>query len=356
MTNKNLVTLAIIAAVAVTCAVFLSRSTETAPTASGAPQYLIQGLNPDHISSILIGAGDNPVNLKKVGKTFVLTNKGGYPADTEKINELLSKCFELKTIELYTDDKSFHKDLGVTEEDAQAVIKFMNTEANLLTGVIIGNSKETGQGTYVRLVNSDNVYVTLNRPNFNDSAINFLNQDLLSIEAGDIASVTIEGPNGTYTLKDDPESDNLLLENLPDGKVLKDSEARSILSALTYLRFDDVKEASLTKSMSFDNKYTCRLKDSTVYDLSIAKQDEDYFLKCSARFTDTTPVTMQQGQVESEEELKAKEAKLLAKDAAAAFTQKHQSWVYQIPSYKAENLIKTLDEIIEDEPTSDPNS
>ena len=53
-------------------------------------------------------------------------------------------------------------------------------------------------------------------------------------------------------------------------------------------------------------------------------------------------------EVETEEELKAKEAKLLARDAANSFTTKHQGWIYEIADYKAKNLSKELTDLLED--------
>ncbi|MHC4327967.1 MAG: hypothetical protein ACYSWW_07575, partial [Planctomycetota bacterium] len=51
---------------------------------------------------------------------------------------------------------------------------------------------------------------------------------------------------------------------------------------------------------------------------------------------------------ETPEELKAKEAKLLARDGAQAFTAKHQKWVYEIPDWKANNLTRELADLLED--------
>jgi hypothetical protein len=62
---------------------------------------------------------------------------------------------------------------------------------------------------------------------------------------------------------------------------------------------------------------------------------------------DTTPVR-KGAEVETPEELKAKEAKLLARDGAQAFTAKHQKWFYEIPDWKANNLTRELADLLED--------
>jgi hypothetical protein len=100
--------------------------------------------------------------------------------------------------------------------------------------------------------------------------------------------------------------------------------------------------------LTFDKQFICRLKDSTVYTLKIALKDDKTYVTCEAEFTDKTPVTIGL-KAEPQEELKKKEAKLLAQESAIKFTQKHQGWVYEIAEWKANNLIKELSDLIEDE-------
>ena len=67
-----------------------------------------------------------------------------------------------------------------------------------------------------------------------------------------------------------------------------------------------------------------------------------------AEFTDKSPVVKKRGVVESEEELKEKESKLLARDTTIKFNKKHKNWIYEIESWRAINMTKKFDELIED--------
>ena len=62
-----------------------------------------------------------------------------------------------------------------------------------------------------------------------------------------------------------------------------------------------------------------------------------------------TPVTKEKGVVESEEELKKKEAKLLAKEKTQKMSVRHKDWIYEIAENDAKNLTKQLSELIEEE-------
>lgn len=371
MSNKKLTVLGIVAVLMVLWAVIQSRVSNKIGGEPDKPTYLIQGLDPSVVNSIEVGTGEDAFTLKRQKSGFVVAEKDNYPAKTSEINSLITKCLEIQTSEFVTDNPANHEDLEVTEEKARSVIKFMKADPNLslLTGVVIGKTRELGQGSYVRMLSNDpavsnKVYVTSNAPWFGGGAMNYVDQELVSAKSEDVESVTISSEKGTYTLRKKQDSQDVILDNIPAGKKLKSSDARSVLTALTGLRFDDVKK--LPSDMTFDRQYMCRLKDSTVYALRIAKKDDKTYVSCVAEFTDKTPVEkasiQQGGEVESEEELKKKEAKLLARDNAAKFTTTHNGWIYEIPEWKAKNLTKELDDLLEDEEISkedaaaDPNS
>lgn len=352
MSNKKLTILAVVAGVMVLWAVVQSRIANRRTVRTSEPAYLIQGLDPASIGAIVLGTGDDVVILKRQGSGFVVGSKDNYPAKTKEVNSLISKCLEIKTTQLITEDPKNHEALEVTEDKARTVVKFMTPDPNstVLAGVVVGKSEELGQGTYVRLLSSDSgvsnrVLVAPDVPWIADGATTYIEQELISAKSDDIESVTVGSPDGEYTLKKEGDKDDVVLVNTPAGKKLKSSDAGSVLTALTSLRFDDVKKKP--SDMTFDRHYVCKLKDSTEYTLRIAKKDDKTYITCTAQFTDTTPVT-KGSDVESDEELKAKEAKLLARDAANNFATKHQGWIYEIPDYKAKNLTKELADLLED--------
>lgn len=357
MSNRNLAILSIVAAVLVIWAVLQSGISRRPGVESDEPAYLIQGLDLADVGSIVVGTGEDAVTLRRRGKGFAVANKDNYPAHTEKVNELITNCLEIKTAGFYTDNPANHQDLEVTEDKARSVVKFMTAGPNsvVLVGVALGKSTELGQGSYVRLLPTDKVYLTLQSTWIRDSAMDYIDQELITLKRPDIDSVTVSQKSEEYTLKQD-EGENIVLENIEAGKKLKSDEARSVLIALTDLRCDGVTRSA--GGLLFDGQYLCRLKDSTEYKISIAEKADKTFITCSAVFTEGRPT--KDKTVESEEELKEKEAKLFADDKAKEFTAKHQGWIYEIADWKAKNLKKKLSDIVEDEEkpekVEDPNA
>jgi hypothetical protein len=359
MNDKKLTILGIIAVCMVIWAVVQSRISSGPKARPEQMAYLIQGLDPADIGSIVLGTGDSAVTLKREGERFVVTNKDNYPADPREINNLLTECLETRTSQFITDNPANHEDLQVTEEKARGVVKFLKPDSSVLTGIIIGKDRELGEGSYVRLASGDKVYVAPNVLSFGGQAMGYIKQELISVKREDIQSVVVFSPGGEYSLKAGEDGKTVVLENMPAGKRLKSSDSETVFSALTNLRFDDVKKD--TRGLSFDKQFVCRLKDSTVYTVKIAQKDGKSYVTCQADFADATPVVMKENEVQSEEQLKKNEAKLLARDKAKEFTANYQGWVYEIADWKARYLTKQLSDLLEDEQkpkekTAEPNA
>ena len=138
MSNRKLAILAVVAAVMVVLAVIQARISRAPARVSYAGGYLIQGLDTAKIASIVVGKGENAVRLIRRGNRFAVGNKDDYPAETSRINKLLTSCLDIRTIELITSAPANHESLAVTEEKAQNIVKFLDKDGQIITGVVIG--------------------------------------------------------------------------------------------------------------------------------------------------------------------------------------------------------------------------
>lgn len=360
MSDKKLTVLGVLAILSIVAAVLVSQISHRAkPTATEQGSNLIQGLNPANIAQItigpLVGAGKGEqIVLKRRDRGFVVVNKSYYPASNRAINDLIASCLDIRIVELYTQDEKNFKDLGVTEENAASVVKFLDSNGKVITGVIIGRTREKDQMAYGRLVNDNKVYVIYNTPAVQQSPMEFIEQELVSADKANIESVTVSTPKDSYILIGEANGTEIILKDLPAGKKEKKNECTAVFNAIANLRFDDVNSAEEMAYLDFNRRYTCQLKDSTLYTIEIAEEGEKYFVKCGVDFLDKTQVTKEQG-VESEEELKKKEAKLLAKDKAKKLSETVSGWVYHLPQYEAKNMVKPMGELIGDA-NSEPNA
>jgi hypothetical protein len=348
MSHKKLAILGIVAAGMVVWAIVQSNISNR-PVGGGvaAGGYLLQGFDPAAIGSIVVQAGGNTVTLARQDGGFVVLEKEKYPARIKQINYLISTCLDIQTAELITSDKANFAELGVSD-DKQAItaVKFLKPDKSIIAGILIGKHSSDTQGTYVRLVSSDKVYRSKKALWLPPAVMDYIDTILTEVNREDIIKISVDGPDGSYVIMRDPDR-SYGLKNVPAGKTSKPDMVAKVFNALTALVIDDVKKDS--GNLKFDKTYVCELKDSTVYTIHLTSKGNKTFAKCAADFTDKSAVLKKMG-VESDAELKAKEAKLLARDKAEDFIRKTQGWVYEIPEGKAIDLMRKFADMIEDEP------
>jgi hypothetical protein len=349
MSDNKLSLLAVLAAIALIAAVAVHYITNRPPRPPQALTYLIQGLDPDSVAAIKIEADSAKIDLARRGPAFVVTEKDGYPATTDRINELFTGLLDVKAKELITDKPENYADLQVASDHAQSTVTLLNSDANTITGLFIGRRDENGD-CYVRLIDDKKVYLCENVPYIAAAADDYIDRRLISAKRDDITSVTVTDANGqSYTLESEPNSTEITLAGpMPAGKKLGPA-AKSVFGALTSVRFDDVfKEGREPNNPTFNRTYICNLKDSTRYIFKLAVAGDKTYATCSAIFADTEQITIDQNKQESDEQLKAKEAKLLGRQAVDKFNAKCKGWVYLLPAWKAQSLTKSLAGILED--------
>lgn len=346
MSNKNLAILGIIAAAMALWAFVQSRLPGSAGQGVFVATSLIQGLNPDDVAQITISSAAKTITLKRADNGFVVTEKGDYTAQTSKINKLFTDVLDIQVKEPVTSDTANHADLQVSEDKAKNVVKFLGKDGKVITGIIIGKRGDNGD-CFVRMVASDTVFASQNAPWIADTETGYMDTQLLNVKEEQVSRVMVKDPNGSYTLAAEPNGGNINLKEMPAGKKLKEGDYKQVFSALANLDFEDVLPEAKAVDLPFKNTYTCNLKDSSQYGLDIAKKGDRYYVKCKAVYTDTQEV-MKEDRVESKDELKKKEAKLLAHDAVEKFNKLHGGWVYQVSEWQAKNLTKKLADLVED--------
>ncbi len=353
MSNKKLIMLGAVAVIMVLLTVFQSYLSNRPVRTMTMDSPLIQGLKTADIDRITLGPPDKMLTLKKGGDQFYLVDKDNYPASTQQINNLIISSLDIRIKEQVTDNPENFKNLDLTQDTATSVIKFLNAEEELITGILVGKRDEMAKGDYVRLISMDQgtdkkAYLSLNVPFLDMTAMSYLDKRLFKTDKQAISKVTVIGPEGMYTISSGDDN-KITLENLPKGKKVKETIYENVFSAVTDLTFNDVeKESDDTRKLYFKNTYICFLKNTDLYTFQLAEKDDKTYIRVSSDFTDKEPVRVKKGGAESDEQLKKKEAKLLAREASLNFNKRHRGWVYQIPSWKAVDMTRKLNDLVED--------
>ncbi len=269
---------------------------------------------------------------------------------------MFNGCLDIRTREKTTDNPNNHADLEVTPQTAHSVVSFTDADGGEIVALVLSPSNEKG-AAFARLLSETGVYLVQYPPQIKSDPMDFVDAQLFQVSQDQLSSVTVRMSEDSYILTVSDDGADIKLQEMPTGKQYKEAVYKSVFGALSSLRFDDViKAENVPQELQFDSLYICELKDKTVYKLMLAKKDGETYAKVLADYLDKTPVEKTVGEVESEDQLKVKEAKLLAIDAVKAFNKKHGGWVYQIAAGNAENLIMPLSGLLEDAPEPEPET
>ena len=183
----------------------------------------------------------------------------------------------------------------------------------------------------------------------------------MSVEEANVQSISLTGPKGACELVKQEGDKQYKYVNMPDGKQLVSTVATSLFGALSSLQFDDVSRQA-PPDVTFDSGLVCKLTSQEVYAFKLGQKGEDTYVTCQGDYLGEKSIQLNTTQKDSKEELEKKEAVLLAQEKVQKFNIKHKGWTYKIPKWKADTLLKTPEDLLEDVTvedvalTPDPNT
>ena len=204
----------------------------------------------DHVNDVsrLVVTSANKktdVTLENKDGTWVVAEKGGYPADLGKLREYLLKVADAKLIERKTAKADRYVDLGVSDiSDAKAkgiavAIDGLSAPVSFITGIF----NAQGGGTFVRRSAEAQSWLASGNLIPEKNPANWLRKELADIPSDRIASVTITHADGKVlrVFKDKPSDANYTIADLPKGREpSSEFAANGLASVLADLKIDDV--------------------------------------------------------------------------------------------------------------------
>ncbi len=351
MSNKTLTILGAIAVLLMAWSFYLASRGPGAAVEFQSGHYLLPPYDRDRIAGIEIKKAGKTVTMTRQGRRFVVSSRLSYPADGGSIYRLIADLEGIKCAAEISKSKDTHAEQGVVETNEEAVtIRLLDTDNKELVGVIVGKSGDKRNGNYVRLTNEDTVYVSTEFLSFDSEDSDYLDKTILDVERKDIAKVEVKGKDRRpYAIESSKENDVKLVA-VPAGKKSKSYDTEAVFGAATSLSFDDFKAASEMADLKFDTTYTITKRFQPSYDFFIAKKDDKCWVRCKAvwRGPDINEVRTAPKKDAKKEELERKDKLIEGAKEIDRFNDRHQSWVYEIPSYKAEDMLKKFEDLVED--------
>lgn len=262
-------------------------------------EKLLAGVDVEAIEKIIIRQGDVKTTLLRTPGGYNVEERNSYAGDTAKIDELLVRLLNMKGTEWITSNERKFEKLGVSDSNSEAVnVSFLAAGDKALGGLILGDYRKLGKeqqrlaratSRYVRATGTEDVFLVLDVNRIDPYPAEWLESKLLEIPRKDIDTVELKHPGRRedFIIKNVGEGEfELAGVKTGNGGKAKEYLVESVAEAMSSLRLKDVMPAdgAEAKDLSFDHRYTARLKDGRKYEIETAEKEGKKWLKINVSY------------------------------------------------------------------------
>lgn len=224
----------------------------------------------------IIAAGERTTLAKQDGK-WVVTSLDSYPADTEGVEELLTKVSEFKNTHHVSSNSDKQMEFEV-ESTTGVEVKLMDANDTLLAHLFVGKTTPGFLSSYVRAADTNDVYVAQGylKSVFDKGERTWKDRTIFDFDEDIVTQVNITSPEETVELRLDAEGTWQMLQ--PEASAVKQAEVDSLLATFSQLDTDDFaepKELTEYELASPHSSISATLNDGTTATLLIGKEEED---------------------------------------------------------------------------------
>jgi hypothetical protein len=342
------------------------------------------------VTSIELKRKDGVTTLKRVGETWGLAEKSGYPVDMAAVRKTLIGLSDLAAAEPRTDDPKLYSKVGVddpsTEGSTSTLVTLKDSGGKDLASLIIGkgHSSKSFSGphqVYVRKPGEARSWLAVGEMDLKEKSADWLDKKILEVKRERIRAAEVRHADGEVVLvdRDKPDTKDFTLHDIPEGKELTYPSAPSSLAdALGYLNLEDVVpvgEVDLKEGISGTAKFSCF--DGLTVTVTTKEVGEKTYARFEASYEKPPESTPSSGppappeaepkkdasdepdkEVEGEKKDAAEKPKIKSPEEvqkeAADLDLRLSKWVYVIPSYNKTSFEKKKSELLKDKAPPPP--
>lgn len=300
---------------------------------------LLPGFTKDgqRVARMEVSQGSSKLTLERSGETWTLKDRDGYPANVEKIRQLLTGLATAELVEPKTRKKERYTELEVEDPSLATansnLLKLIDESGNVVTELVIGKQSKDAfgaarAGTFVRRPSEDLTWLVNASLEATSDFKDWLKPRIFETQADKIRKVRLEIP-GEEPLETtwDVATKRHKLTEVPKGKRIKYANSiDEIAEAFATVDLDDVRKASPSASASDPvSTAVVEIDGGLKVDFKVRRASDGDWL---------TLVATGEG-----------EPKKFADDLTAAV----KEWEFKLPRSKADDMFKTRKDILEDD-------
>lgn len=304
----------------------------------------------EHLDAVHIRQHNSQTHLEKGERGWTVVEKSHYPADSDKLRQLLQQLAEARKVEKKTARAEWLPRLNLAEPGADQgagtllALRFGDETIQWIVG-----KQAKGGGRMMRLAGENQAWRV--KPAIRPMAdpMQWVDSTVVNLKPELWQSIRVEPAEGLgWTLaRAKPDDHNFTLDPMPAGKTFKgENISRTLATALQMLHFTDVrkakKDADASNSLYYHGWFGDRLKVD-IFDAEDGAWFAFHF-EAGPEPDGNTPAE-EQGAGKDTDQPTPKNHDLKTLDIQA-MNERLAGWWYKLPDYKASQLNRKKDDLL----------
>jgi Domain of unknown function (DUF4340) len=245
--------------------------------------------------------GRGTVHLERKGGTWQVQERNGYPADFNKIKDLLIAISGLKVTqsEPIGPSQLTHMELQPPGkgEGSGILVTFADDKGKTLQSVLVGKKHlqhaggasafdggDYPNGRYVMLADNQKELLTISDPlsNIETNAGVWLKQDFFKVEKPASITVISTDETNSWKITRTNETTPWVLADVKAGEIMDSNKVSSLSSAFSFASFVDVATNTAAAQSGLDKPYAVQIStfDHMAYEIKIGSKtpEDNYYL------------------------------------------------------------------------------
>ena len=328
------------AAAVVAAGVAVSTQTEiTSLTAGTDPAFPKLSENVNNVAKIEIRNANSEFSMTLTGDNWGLDQKDGYRVEFQKVKAAIVNLSNFKLIEKKTADATRYERLELNDPSDEKAksrkVVLKDAKGSVLADVVIGKLNPNlfgtgGAGTYIRRADEKATWLARGQVELGEEANNWMARQIVNYGQEKVRKVVVANPEGAEIIlaKADVKAPNFKIENLPEGRAIKNKdEADPLAGVMWRMMFDDVQKAEKQEwpAKPWVAHYT--VWDGYTVRIETAKFGDDFWGRFSA---------------EVDPSVTDAKKKAAAEKSVAEINQRTKGWTYMLTAGDSEKLVSKM--------------
>ena len=351
MNAKPLAILGVCTALVVAGAIWV-RGKDRADTAvAERPERLFPGLEEriNELRRLVVRKGETAFSLERKDQGWVVPEKGGYPANGESVRKLALALALAAPVEALTKNPQRYPDIDVEDPGpggASVLVALQDAAGAALAELIVGQSSyRGGNGHCVRRAGDPQAWKIGTTLDVEGEASGWLQKEILKVDRARLQTVTVTPAEGAalQVTRAEGQTDFTIVDLPAEMEPKYPTAANSFMANLEYLELEDVMpQGAVDLSGAAASSTEFRCYDGLVVTARVAEKEGKYYASFAAGFVEPPPPAEP---AEGQEAPPARKPAEEVEKEALELNARVGSWLYVLPSYKASQFRKKLDDL-----------